>query len=198
VLFGLPSNAEGRTRFAVEIPKLGSLILKHDPNAPLPGLVDFPKDRWPPAPIVFWSFRIMVGLGLAMLGLGIWSLIARMRGRLYDWRWLHRAAVAMGPAGFIAVLAGWVTTEVGRQPYTIYGLMLTAQSHSPLAVPAVAASLIAFVLVYFLAFGAGGYYLLHMMAKPPEPGETEPPRTPQRAGGLVPAHGVDPVPQPAE
>jgi len=198
VLFGLPSNAEGRMRFAVEIPKLGSLILKHDPNAPLPGLLDFPKDRWPPAPIVFWSFRIMVGLGLAMLGLGVWSLIARMRGRLYDWRWLHRAAVAMGPAGFIAVLAGWVTTEVGRQPYTIYGLMLTAQSHSPLAAPAVAASLIAFVLVYFLAFGAGGYYLLHMMAKPPEPGETEPPRTPQRAGGLVPAHGVDPVPQPAE
>jgi cytochrome d ubiquinol oxidase subunit I len=198
VLFGLPSNREGRTRFAVEIPKLGSLILKHDPNAPLPGLVDFPKDRWPPAPIIFWSFRIMVGLGLAMLGLGVWSLVARMRGRLYDWPWLHRAAVAMGPAGFIAVLAGWVTTEVGRQPYTIYGLMLTAQSHSPLAAPAVAASLTAFVLVYFLAFGAGGYYLLHMMAKPPEPGETEPPRTPQRAGGLLPAQAVDPVPQPAE
>jgi len=191
VLFGLPSNREGRTRFAVEIPKLGSLILKHNPNAPLPGLVDFPKDRWPPAPIIFWSFRIMVGLGLAMLGLGVWSLFARMRRRLYEWPWLHRAAVAMGPAGFIAVLAGWVTTEVGRQPYTVYGLLLTTQSRSPLAAPAVAASLVAFVLVYFLAFGAGIYYLLQLMAKPPEPGETEPPHTPQRAAGITPAPAVD-------
>ncbi len=70
---------------------------------------------------MFWSFRIMVGLGFAMLGLGLWSLVARARKRLYDWPWLHRAAILMGPAGFVAVIAGWVTTEVGRQPYTVYG-----------------------------------------------------------------------------
>ncbi|MCF3696716.1 cytochrome ubiquinol oxidase subunit I, partial [Salmonella enterica subsp. enterica serovar Weltevreden] len=81
---------------------------------PLPGLNDFPRDRWPPTPIVFWSFRIMVAMGLAMLGLGLWSLLARWRGKLYDWHWLHRAAVALGPSGFVAVIAGWVTTEVGR------------------------------------------------------------------------------------
>ena len=198
ILFGLPDDAAGRVRYKVEIPKLGSLVLKHDPNAPLGGLSDFPADRRPPTLIVFWSFRIMVGLGLAMLGLGLWSLLARARKRLYEWRWLHRAAVAMGPAGFVAVLAGWVTTEVGRQPFTVYGLLRTAQSHSPLAAPAVASSLLAFVLVYFFAFGAGGYYLTRLMAKPPEPGETEPARTPQRAAGITPAPAVDPSVLPAE
>jgi len=193
ILFGLPSNAEARVRYEVAIPKLGSLILKHDPNAALPGLADFPRDKWPPAPIIFWSFRIMVGLGLAMLGLGLWSLVARARGRLYDWPWLHRAAIAMGPAGFVAVIAGWVTTEVGRQPYTVYGLLETAQSHSPLAAPAVATSLLAFVLVYFFAFGAGTMYLLRLMAKPPEPGEAEPPHMPQRAAGITPAPAVGDV-----
>jgi cytochrome d ubiquinol oxidase subunit I len=190
VLFGLPSSAEARVRYKVEVPHLGSLILKHDPYAPLPGLTDFPRDKWPPVPIVFWSFRIMVGIGIAILGLGLWSLLARLRQRLYDWRWLHRAAVLMGPAGFIAVLAGWVTTEVGRQPYTVYGLLLTSQSHSPLAAPAIAASLVAFVLVYFSAFGAGTYYLLRLMAKPPEPGEPDPPSLPQRAAGITPAPAV--------
>jgi len=82
VLFGLPSNAEGRVRYEVAIPKLGPLILKHNINARLPGMTDFPRDRWPPAPIIFWSFRIMVALGFAMLGLGCWSLLARARRRL--------------------------------------------------------------------------------------------------------------------
>ncbi len=193
ILFGLPSNAEGRVRYELSIPKLGSLILKHDLNAPLPGLSDFPRDQWPPAPIVFWSFRIMVALGFAMLSLGIWSLLARARKRLYDWAWLHRAAVAMGPAGFVAVIAGWVTTEVGRQPYTIYGLLRTAESHSPLAAPAVASSLLAFVLVYFTAFGSGTWYLFRMMAKAPERHEPEPANLPQRAAGITPASGVAPT-----
>ena len=187
ILFGLPSNKDAAVRYKIEVPYLGSLILKHDPTAPLPGLSDFPRDQWPPVPIVFWSFRIMVGLGFAMLGLGLWSLLARFRGKLYDWPWLHRASVAFGPAGFVAVIAGWVTTEVGRQPFTIYGLLRTAESSSPLAAPAVAVSLIAFVVVYFAAFGAGTYYLLRLMAKPPEAREKEPPKVPQRAAGITPA-----------
>ncbi|PZU09824.1 cytochrome ubiquinol oxidase subunit I [Sphingomonas sp.] len=194
ILFGLPSNDEARVRYEVAVPKLGSLILKHDPNAPLPGLTDFPRDKWPPSPIVFWSFRIMVALGLAMLGLGLWSLLARARKQLYDWPWLHRAAVALSPAGFVAVIAGWVTTEVGRQPYTVYGLLETAKSHSPLGAPAVASSLLAFVLVYFSCFGAGTLYLLRLMAKPPERGETEPPNVPNRTAGITPAPAVGAVP----
>ncbi|WP_018001193.1 cytochrome ubiquinol oxidase subunit I [Paracoccus sp. N5] len=187
ILFGMPDSEAARVDYAIEVPKLGSLILKHDPDAALPGLSDFPREDWPPVAIVFWSFRIMVGLGFAMLGLGLWSLFARWRGGLFDWRWLHRAALVMGPAGFVAVIAGWVTTEVGRQPFTVYGLLRTAESHSPLAAPAVATSLIAFVVVYFFAFGAGIYYLLRLMAKPPQPDEAEPPPQPQRAAGITPA-----------
>jgi cytochrome bd ubiquinol oxidase subunit I len=198
VLFGLPDNDEARVRYKLEIPRLGSLILKHDPSAPLQGLTDFPREQWPPVPIVFWSFRIMVGLGFAMLGLGLWSLVARLRRHLYDWPWLHRAAVAMGPAGFVAVIAGWVTTEVGRQPFTIYGLLTTAESRSPLAAPAVAASLLAFVIVYFFAFGAGTYYLLRLMGKAPERHEAQPPNVPQRAAGITPAPAIGAALQPGE
>jgi cytochrome d ubiquinol oxidase subunit I len=105
----------------------------------------------------------------------------------------------MGPAGFIAVIAGWITTEVGRQPYTIYGQLLTARSHSPLAAPAVAASLLAFVVVYFFVFGAGVLYLLRLMAKPPEAHEPEPSNAPNRAAGITPASGLDAArPAPAE
>jgi cytochrome d ubiquinol oxidase subunit I len=135
----------------------------------------------------------MVGLGLAILGLGLAGLYARWRGKLSEWPWLQRAAVAMGPAGFLAVIAGWITTEVGRQPFTVYGLLTTAQSRSPLAAPAVAASLGAFAVVYFCVFGAGVYYLLRMMAKPPEAGESEPPSIPQRAAGVTPASALSPA-----
>jgi cytochrome d ubiquinol oxidase subunit I len=188
ILFGLPNSTEKRVDYAIEIPKLSSLILKHDLNAPLAGLDTIPEDRQPPVFVLFWSFRIMVGLGFAMLGLGLWSLVARVRGRLHEWRWLHRAAVAMGPAGFVAVIAGWVTTEVGRQPYTIYGLLRTDQSVSPLAAPAVGGSLIAFVFVYFTVFAAGTLYILRMMAKPPQPHETTlDGATPIRSAGITPA-----------
>ncbi len=185
VLFGLPNKANDHLDYEIAVPHLGSLILKHDPFAALPGLNEFPPDKRPPVSIVFWSFRLMVALGFAMLGLGVWGLWARFRGRLYEWPWLHRAAVAMGPAGFVAVIAGWVTTEVGRQPFTVYGLLTTAQSRSPIAAPAVAASLAAFAVVYFFVFGAGVYYLLALMAKAPERHETEPPHIPQRAAGVT-------------
>ena len=190
ILFGLPSNEDETVHYKVAVPKLGSLILKHDPNAPLPGLEDFPKEQWPFVPVVFWAFRIMVAIGFAIFALGAWSLLARARKSLYTWTWLHRAAVAMGPAGFVAVIAGWITTEVGRQPYTVYGHLLTAESHSPLAAPAVAASLAAFVVVYFLVFGAGTYYVLRLMGKPPSAGEPEPPSAPTRAAGITPAPAV--------
>jgi cytochrome d ubiquinol oxidase subunit I len=187
ILFGIPNGKEQRVDYAVEIPKASSLILKHDANAPLAGLDTVPDSNEPPVGIVFWAFRIMVGLGFAMFGLGLWSLIARWRGGLYQWRWLHRAALAMGPAGFIAVLAGWVVTEVGRQPFTIYGLLRTADSASPLDAPAVAASLAAFAVVYFTVFGAGIWYLLRLMQKPPEAHERTPGNAPIRSAGITPA-----------
>jgi cytochrome d ubiquinol oxidase subunit I len=190
VLFGWPNMSEARVDYEISVPKLSSLILKHSFDAPLKGLETLPRSEWPPVPIVFWSFRIMVGLGTLMLLLGLWSLYARVRGRLYDSPWLHRLALVMGPAGFVAVIAGWVTTEVGRQPYTVYGLLRTADSVSPLQAPAVATSLLAFIAVYFIVFGAGIYYILHLMAKPPQAAEPGPQPGPHRAAGITPAPAV--------
>src|SRR5437763_1594145 len=188
ILFGLPNQTTGKVDAAIEIPKLGSLILKHALDAPLAGLDTVPRKDWPPVPITFWSFRIMVGMGLLMLGLGLLSLLMRWRGTLYEQRLLLRFAVAMGPAGFIAVLAGWITTETGRQPFTVYGLLRTADSASPLAAPAVGSSLIAFIIVYFAVFAAGMIYLLRLMAVPPHPGEEGPDsHIPARAAGITPA-----------
>jgi len=190
ILFGIPDSKAGEVRYSVEIPKASSLILKHDPNAPLAGLDTIPVEDRPPVGVVFWSFRIMVGIGFAMLGIGLWSLLGRMRRKLYDWRWLHRAAVAMGPAGFVAVIAGWVTTEVGRQPWTIYGLLRTAESASPLDAPAVATSLAAFVVIYFAVFGAGVWYILKLMADGVQTGESgleDGVAGPIRAAGITPA-----------
>src|SRR5205085_12230790 len=109
--------------------------------------------------------------GFLMLGLGLLSLLMRVRGTLYEQRLLHRFAVAMGPAGFIAVLAGWITTETGRQPFTVYGLLRTAESAAPLAAPAGGSSVVAFIIVYFAVFAAGIIYILRLMAAPPPPGE---------------------------
>ena len=188
-LFGWPNDRTQRLDYAVGIPKLGSLLLEHDPTAPMAGLDTIPDDRQPPAAIIFWSFRIMVGVGTLMLAIGLWSLVARWRRKLFDWPALHRAALVMGPSGFVAVIAGWVTTEVGRQPYTVYGLLRTADSVSPLAAPAVAMSLVAFVIVYFAVFGIGTWYVLKLMAKPPHSGEpdvAEIEQAPIRSAGITP------------
>ena len=191
ILFGLPSQAEARVKYPIEIPKLSSLILKHAIDAPLAGLDTIPRENWPPVPVTFWSFRIMVGIGFLMLGLGLLSLWMRWRGRLYHSRALLGFAMAMGPSGFIAVLAGWVTTETGRQPFTVFGLLRTVDAASPLAAPAVASSLIAFVIVYFAVFTAGVVYILRLMKAPPHPGEQGPRGdTPARAAGITPASGA--------
>ncbi|WP_394178443.1 cytochrome ubiquinol oxidase subunit I [Yoonia maritima] len=192
ILFGIPNPAEKRIDYAIEIPKLSSLILKHHWDAPLAGLDTIPDEDEPPVVIVFWSFRVMVGLGFAMLGLGAWSLWRRVRGKLYSDRWLHRAAILMGPMGFVAVLAGWITTEVGRQPFTVYGLLRTSDSLAPVAAPAVAASLIAFIIVYFFIFGAGTFYLLRMMNKPAGTIRLGLRDAPVRAAGITPIQETHP------
>ncbi|MGI8704982.1 MAG: cytochrome ubiquinol oxidase subunit I [Sphingomicrobium sp.] len=190
LLFGIPDSEAETVRYAVGIPHLSSLILHHSWDAPVEGLKTVPRDERPPVGIVFWAFRVMVGLGLLMFALGLASLVMRFRKRLYTSRFLHRFALVMGPAGFVAVIAGWITTEVGRQPYVIYGLMRTADAVSPIAAPAVAASLLAFVIVYFTVFGAGVWYILKLMSKPPHPGEEEPLEAPIRTAGITPAAAI--------
>jgi len=192
ILFGIPDQEAGEVRYAVQIPKLSSLILKHDLNAPLDGLDTVPDDREPPVAVVFWSFRIMVTIGFLMLGIGVWSLVARWRGKLLEDRALHRAAVAMAPSGLVAVIAGWITTEVGRQPYVIYGELLTAEAASPIGASAVGWSLIAFIVIYFAVFGAGGVYMLRLMSRAPEAGEPGPIDEPGpiRTAGITPASQI--------
>jgi len=159
ILFGIPDDTNMSINSIIEIPKLGSLILKHDSEAEIKGLKDFPKDEIPKAEIIFWSFRIMVGIGMLMIVVGFWSLFLRFKNSLYTSSIFHKIILFMGPAGFIAVIAGWITTEVGRQPFTVYGLLKTVDSVSPIDTPAVGLSLIIFIITYFVVFGAGTIYI---------------------------------------
>jgi cytochrome bd ubiquinol oxidase subunit I len=170
-LIGWPNMQAERTDYAISVPHLGSLILTHSWTEPVRGLKEFaPEDR-PNSTIVFWSFRIMAGMGMLMLLLGVCGLWLRRGQRLYEARWLHRFALAMGPSGLIALLAGWVTTEAGRQPWVVYGVMRTKDAASALSSQQVGTSLLIFVVVYFLVFGTGIYYMLKLMAKGPDPAD---------------------------
>jgi cytochrome bd ubiquinol oxidase subunit I len=184
ILFGIPNLAQERIDYKVEIPKLGSLILTHHLDGEIKGLKEWPAADRPPVTPVFFAFRIMVGIGFAMLGLGGWSLWLRYKHQLYDAPWMHRAAIALSPAGFIAILAGWTVTEVGRQPYTVYGLLRTSQSSSAIDAAAVGASLIAFIIVYFAVFGAGIFYIFREFQKLPGNTDHNLPHQPIRAARI--------------
>ncbi len=174
ILFGWPDMEREETRFSVEIPRLGSLILTHSLDGQFPGLKEFPKADRPNATVVFWAFRIMVGLGVLMIVLGAWAVLARWRSRLYTSRSLQRFALVMGPAGLVAILAGWFTTEVGRQPWVVYGVMRTADAVTPHKALEVGITLAIFVVVYFLVFGAGTVYVLRLIGKGPLPHDEDP------------------------
>jgi cytochrome bd ubiquinol oxidase subunit I len=189
IVFGMPNIEQGRTDWAVEVPHLGALILTHSWNGEVRGLNQFPRQDWPPAPYIFWSFRAMLGLWGLMLLVALWGLLQRVRGLLYTSRAFLRVALVMAPAGFLAVLAGWTTTEVGRQPFTVYGLMRTVNSASPIALPGIATSLTAFAIIYFIVFGAGFLFILRLMVKPPSVGEAGP-----EVGKPVRSAGITPVP----
>lgn len=171
ILFGIPDMAAETTRYAVEIPALGSLLLTHSWDGQFPGLKDFPPEDRPNALIVFWSFRVMVGLGMLMIALGVWAAWLRWRGRLHGNRLFLRFALAMGPAGLVAILAGWITTEVGRQPWIVYGVQRTADAVSAHSAAEVGLTLALFVVVYLLVFGAGTVYMLRLIGKGPVAGE---------------------------
>lgn len=190
ILFGIPDDRAEETHAAIEIPRLGSVILRHSWDKTIRGLKEWPRDERPPALPVFFTFRIMVGIGFLMLAIGLWSLYARYRDTFYENRLLQKVVIAASPSGFIAVLAGWYTTEIGRQPYTVYGLLRTSDSLSPVSAPAVGASLIAFILVYFAVFGAGVFYLLKLMRRPPETGDDHDLKEgPLRSSGITPGPG---------
>jgi cytochrome d ubiquinol oxidase subunit I len=192
ILFGWPDMRTETTDYAVSVPHLGALILTHSWDGAIRGLKEFPPGERPYAPIPFFAFRIMVGLGMLMAAVGLWGLVQRIRGRLYVTRALHRTMIAMAPSGFVAILAGWTVTEVGRQPYTVYGYLRTADSVSPIALPGVAVSMAAFAIVYGIVFGAGLLLVLRLMRRPPTVGEVgPPPGVPVRTAGLTPVSALD-------
>ena len=169
ILFGLPDMQQEKTRFAVEIPRIGGLILTHHWNGQIKGLKEFPPQDRPNSTIIFWSFRIMVGMGMLMIALGFWSLLLRRRDRIYQSPLFLRAVVCMGPAGLIALLAGWYTTEIGRQPWVVYGLMRTADAVSAHTAGPLALTLGLFIIVYLFVFGAGAAYIMRLVRKGPMP-----------------------------
>ncbi|MBT0720389.1 cytochrome ubiquinol oxidase subunit I [Tatumella sp. TA1] len=171
ILFGVPDMQQERTKYAVEIPYLGSLILTHSLHQQVPALKTFPKEDRPNSTIVFWSFRVMAGLGMLMVLLGVASLWMRYKKRLYDSRPFLWFTLLMGPSGLIAMLAGWFTTEIGRQPWVVYGVLRTRDAVSPHSTLQMTFSLIAFIVIYASVFGIGYVYLIRLIKKGPVEGE---------------------------
>lgn len=166
VLLGHPDQEAEETKVWLSLPDgWGSLIVGGSFDAALPGLKDVPAADRPPVAIVFWSFRIMVAVGTGMLLVALWGGIQWARGRLAEDRWLQRLCIFMSPMGWVALLAGWFVTEVGRQPWVIQGVLRTSDSVSPVLGEHVAASLLAFIVVYTLVFGAGAHYILKLIRK---------------------------------
>jgi cytochrome d ubiquinol oxidase subunit I len=165
-LFGIPNQAAEQTNYGITIPGGASWILTDDTNGKIPALKDFAiKDR-PPVVLVFWSFRVMVGLGLLMIAIGIISSISYWRKSLFTTKWLHRWWIGMIPSGFVAILAGWFVTEIGRQPWTAYGVIRTINSVSPaITGPQVAWSLMTFIVMYSFIFSAAIYYIIKLINK---------------------------------
>ncbi|HEY3786572.1 MAG TPA: cytochrome ubiquinol oxidase subunit I [Steroidobacteraceae bacterium] len=179
ILFAVPDSAHERNRAEIAIPHLGGLILKHDFNGRYAGLKDFPANRRPPVVPVFFAFRIMVGIGLFLIALGLTGAWLWKRQKLFTARWYLRVATYTWPLGFLAILAGWVTTETGRQPYVAYGILRTDQALSPVSAATVAGSLVAFVLAYTIVFSIGVYYIRRLVLGGPQDAAVEPGHLPQ-------------------
>ncbi|TGT72339.1 cytochrome ubiquinol oxidase subunit I [Mesorhizobium sp. M2E.F.Ca.ET.166.01.1.1] len=175
VLFALPDERNEANRYTVEVPLLGSLVLTHDLNGEIRGLKEWPVDQRPPVAIPFFAFRIMVGIGLLMLGMVVASWWLRWKGTLFDTAWYLQACQWIAPLGFVAVLAGWTTTEVGRQPWTVYGLLRTADSVSPsLTGSDVLISLVGYMIAYLVIFPAGLIIMARFVRKGVEVADGEP------------------------
>jgi len=167
LLFGWPDQEAEETKYAIEIPKVSSFILTHDFNGEVKGLKEWPREERPPVFPVFWSFRIMGGVGVLMIVTGLAAAFLYVRKKLFTTRWFQLWCMALTPVGFIAVLAGWMVTEIGRQPYIVYSVLRTSETISPVPASSITFSLLAFIITYVLIFGAGSYYILRLIGKGP-------------------------------
>ena len=164
-LFGIPDAESETTKFAIQIPKMASLILKHDINGKIYGLKSFDKENRPPVLPVFIFFRVMVGIGFMMLFTGIVAVFLNFRKKLFTTKWFTYWCMLMTPSGFIALLSGWFVTEIGRQPYVVYGFLRTRDAASVVSSDQVLFSLISFIVVYLIIFGSATFYILRLIFK---------------------------------
>lgn len=173
VLFAIPDKEAQKNHYEVKIPYLSGLILTHSLDGEVKGLKNWAPEDQPYVPIVFWAFRIMVGIGMLMVLVGIFSAYKYFKKQQFapESKWFHRLWMMMMPMGFIALLAGWFVTETGRQPWTVYGVIRTAESMSPVAAQQVATTLIGFIVLYTFIFGAGTFYIIKLILKGPQPYE---------------------------
>ena len=178
-LFGWPNEKEGRTDYAVQVPKLGSLILAHDSEAEIKGLNEFPNAH-PPVAAVFWSFRVMVGMGVLMLLVSWWGAWALRRSPSVLPRRLLYALAAMTFSGWVSTLAGWYVTEIGRQPFIVYGLVRTADVVADHPAGMVLSTLIAYLVVYVFLLASYVLVLMFMASHPAQP-TTQSPHSPKAA-----------------
>jgi cytochrome bd ubiquinol oxidase subunit I len=167
-LFAWPDQKAEVNRYAVEIPHLGSLILTHRWNGEIRGLKEVPPEDRPVVPLVFFAFRLMVASGLAIVALAFIGAWLRHRGSLFASTWFHRALIAATPLGWVAILAGWVVTEAGRQPYVVYGLLRTANAVSVLPAPTNLMTLLVFIALYMSLFCGFLWYWLRIVLGGPD------------------------------
>lgn len=169
VIFAWPDEQEERNRYELSVPNVGSLILTHDWEGKFPGLLDFaPEDR-PPVVPVFFAFRVMLACGFLMIGIGLLGTWLWVRKRLLTSSWFLKPVGHMWPIGFIAILAGWMVTEIGRQPWVATGILRTADAVSPVTAATVFTSLVLFIIVYGVVFSVGVLYIYRMLRKGPKP-----------------------------
>jgi cytochrome d ubiquinol oxidase subunit I len=167
-IFAIPDSEQETNHYSLDIPKLGSLILTHSSDGEIKGLKSWPKEDRPPITIVFFAFRIMVAIGFLMFITAALAVILYFRGKLFSSKLFQRWCLLMSPSGFIAILSGWFVTEVGRQPFVVYGWLRTQDAASPVLGHVIAISLIAFILIYMFIFGMGIYYIFHLIGVGPK------------------------------
>ena len=168
ILFAIPDQENERNHFSIEIPYAASLVLTHSLDGKVDHLKKFPKENRPPVGWVFWSFRVMVGLGFLMVLLGAWGVWQRRKSTLGEKPGFLRFAVMMGPSGLISVLAGWFVTEIGRQPWLVYHLMRVEEGHSfTNTATDLTISLTLFVIAYLTVFAFGVTFLFRILRKGP-------------------------------
>ncbi len=172
-IFAWPDEKAGENRFAISIPKGASLILTHRMNGLFPGLNSVPESQRPPVATVFFAFRIMLAIGFFMIGAALFGAFLWWRGTLFETRWYLWVMAQCWWIGFIAVIAGWVVTESGRQPWIVQGILRTADATSPVPGATIAGTLALFIIAYGVVFSFGIYYINRLIAQGPTGSATE-------------------------